>query len=250
VSETTDYALVKSEIASFIGTPEANWSSREASDIESAIRKGIDAVVHNAMNHQWSWMRPIHRFATAHGQRRYALALDFEQIIHGIAFDGDEYGYTELTQLPASRLLQLAAEYEDTGTPCHFALEVETHDGTAQQTQVLVLHPTPDRSYLLVAPYQVGPIRSLSDTRPYFPGGPQNRELFIAACLAFTESKFMDQQAFDKRELFQEALAAAVGRDHRNQPRNLGQMGGRRIRDRNWHRWKLGTTVRGEGGYE
>lgn len=251
MSVTTDYSLVKAEIASFLGTPESDWDSRTASDVESAIRKGIDAVVHNAANHQWSWMRPIHRFSTVAGQRRYPMPLDFEQIIDCIAFDGDEYGYSGLTQLPASRLLQLASQYDDTSVPCHFALEVETHDGASEQTQILVLHPTPDKIYQLVAPYQVGPIRSLSEDRPWFPGGPQNRELFIASCLAMTESKFMDQAAFDKRERFEQDLASAIGRDHRNQPRNFGQLGGgmfggRRINGRDAYRWKIGTSVRGE----
>ncbi len=67
MSETTDLALVRSEIASFLGTPESKWDARTANDVESAIRKGIESVVHNAASHQWSWMRPTHRFQTADG---------------------------------------------------------------------------------------------------------------------------------------------------------------------------------------
>ena len=36
----TDYDLVKSEIASFIGTSEQRWNNRTRVDVESAIRKG------------------------------------------------------------------------------------------------------------------------------------------------------------------------------------------------------------------
>ncbi|MHC4121716.1 MAG: hypothetical protein ACYSWO_29950, partial [Planctomycetota bacterium] len=96
-----DYDLVRSEIAGFIGTPEARWDSGTSVDVESSIRKGIESVVHNALSHQWSWMRPSYRFQTADGQRRYTLPLDFEQFIGAIYFDGDEYGYSEITQLPS-----------------------------------------------------------------------------------------------------------------------------------------------------
>jgi hypothetical protein len=241
----TDYTTVKSEIASFIGTPEARWNTRTAADVDSAIRKGIEAVVHNAVSHQWSWMRPIHRFQTADGQRRYTLPLAFEQFIDHLSFDGENYQYTPITQLPASRLQQMHSEYSTTGVPTHYAIEVVEHDGTTEQQSQVVLHPTPDGSYDLVGPYQVGPIRTLSSERPWFPGGPEFRELFIASCLAAAESKFMDQSMTDKQDMFQSALAGAIGRDYRKQPRNLGQMGGFRGKDRDYYRWKLSTTYLG-----
>ncbi len=245
MSETTNYSIVKSEIASFIGTAESKWDNRTSLDVESAIRKGIESVVHNVHSHQWSWMRPSYRFRTADGQRRHTLPLDFEQFIGDIYFDGAEYGYSSITQLPSGRLAQLYNEYQQTGVPANYALEVLAPDGTTQQHQQLVLHPTPDGEYSLVGPYQVGPIRSLSDSRPWFPGGPENRELFIAACLATAESKFMDQPMTDKQTQFQSALVAAIGRDHRRQPRNLGPMGGRRGGSRDDHRYKLPTTYLG-----
>ncbi len=244
MSETTDYALVKSEIAHFIGKDEERWDSKTAFAVESSIRKGIENVVHNGV-HQWSWMRPTYRFRTADGQRRYTLPLDFEQFIGDIYFDGTDYKNDAITQLPAGRLAQLYTEYESTGVPTNFALEVDAHDGTTQQQQIVVLHPTPDGEYPLVGPYQVGPIRSLNDDRPWFPGGPEQHDLFIAACLAAAESKFLDGPVTDKRDAFKSALAAAVGRDYRRQPRNLGQMGGRRGRRRDGYRWKLGTTYLG-----
>jgi len=243
MSETTDLAIVRSEIASFIGTPEARWDTRTSADVESAIRRGIELVVHNTMSHQWSWMRPNHRFETADGQRTYTLPLDFEQFIDAIYFDGNEYGHTSITQLPASRIAQMYNEYENTGVPTHYALSVLSHDGNSRQQHQLILHPTPDSAYSLVGPYQVGPIRSLSTERPWFPGGPENRELFISACLAAVESKFMDQPMTDKQTQFQSDLVGAIGRDYRRQPRNLGQLGGRTRQ--NDHRWKLSTTYLG-----
>lgn len=238
----TDYDLVREEIASFIGTPQSRWDARTALDVDSAIRKGIEAVVHNSASHQWSWMRPNYRFRTATDQRRYTLPLDFEQFIGNIYFDGQEYGYAPITQLPSGRLTQLFSEYDSSGVPTNYATECLVHDGTTEQQTQLVLHPTPDGEYSLLGPYQVGPIRSLSTARPWFPGGPENRELFIASCLAAVESKFLDAPQTDKQTHFQAALAGAIGRDYRKSPRNLGNMGGRYGATRESYRWKLGTT--------
>lgn len=240
-----DYSLVKSEIASFIGTPENRWDNRTRVDVDSAIRRGIETVVHNAMGHQWTWMRPTYRFMTEDGTRRYTLPLEFEQFIDSISFDGENYQYPPITQLPASRLMQLYSEYSSTGVPTNYALEVASHDGETEQHQELVLQPTPDGEYQLYGQYQVGPIRRLTSARPYFPGGPENRELFIAACLAMAESKFLDAPNTDKQQQFQSALVAAISRDYRRQPRNLGQMGGMRSRSRDYYRWKLATLYDG-----
>ncbi len=190
-------------------------------------------------------MRPTYRFRTSDGQRHYTLPLDFEQFIGAIYFDGDNYQYPQIEQKPSGRLQQMHTGYSTTGVPTNYALEVLSHDGTSQQHQQLVLQPTPDGEYALIGPYQVGPIRRLSTERPWFPGGPEARELFIASCLAAAESKFIDGPVTDKKDLFDSALVAAIGRDHRKQPRNLGQSSGRSGRARDDYRWKLSTTYLG-----
>lgn len=243
-----DYTTVREEIAHFIGTPVSEWDSGMEVAVESCIRRGINQVIHNGL-HQWLWMRPVFRLTTTEGQRRYPLPLDFEQFIDDISFDGVNYQYPPIGQKPATRLIQLQSEYVNNGTPCFFATESQAHDGDSEQIQQLVLHPTPDNAYPLVGIYQVGPIRSLTSTNPYFPGGPSNRELFFLSCLAATESKFFDAQA-EKFASFQTALQSAIALDLRRQPRNLGQLGGRmmtgRIGDvRTALGWRLSTTYLG-----
>ena len=243
---SVDYSRITSEIAEFIGTPEADWDSRTTSRIGHCISKGIDSVLHNGM-HQWTWMRPIWRLDTSASQRRYLLPLDFEQFIEDIHYDGTHYGYPSVTQLPVARLLQLHTDYDGTGTPRHYAIEPIVHDGATEQRQQVVFHPTPDGTYSLVAQYQVGPIRAMSASNPYPPGGPENGELFVAAILAAVESAFLDSAVGDKHDEFRSALAAAIARDHRRQPRNLGPM--RQYAGRQRHRFtrQLSDYTRYEG---
>jgi len=77
-----------------------------------------------------------------------------------------------------------------------------------------------------VAIYQIG-VQMLSEDHPYPPGGPANGELFVSACLAAAESKFLDSDVGDKQQGFQMALQAAIALDLRRQPRNLGYSHGR-----------------------
>lgn len=237
-----DYDRIKGEIAYFLGTPEGEWDSYTTTTVDNCITKGIDAVVHNG-KHQWSWMRPRWAWSTADGQRRYDLPEDFEQFIGAIHFDADA-AYPDITQRPAARLMQLFSEYDSTGIPVHYAIEATIHDGARQQGKQLVLHPTPNGEYGLAAVYQVGPIRPLSDSHPYPPGGQEFGELFVAACLAAAELKFKDMKA-DKHDDFQAAMVSAIASDYRKQPRSLGQMGGSRGRSREWYRWKLETQYDG-----
>jgi hypothetical protein len=239
----TDYDLTRSEIAHLIGTPVGDWDSNTSTAVEACVRRAVHNVVHNGL-HQWTWMRPVFRFTTADGQRRYTLPLDFEQFIDDISFDGENYQYPPISQKPATRLIQMQSEYVNTGTPCYFATENPAHDGATEQHQQLILHPTPDNEYPLIGIYQVGPIRPFSSAHPYFPGGPANKELFLQSCLATAESKFFDVKA-EKHDAYQATLTNAIAEDLRRQPRNLGQLGGRRGRMRGDVRsalgWRLAT---------
>ena len=242
-----DLELAQSEIAHLIGTPESDWDEPVSFAVDSCIRAGINRVIHNGV-HQFSWLRPVFRLSTADGQRRYDLPVDFEQFIDDICFDGVNFQFPPICQKPATRLLQLQSEYPNTGTPYYFATESPPYDGVNEQEQQIVLHPTPDNKYPLVGIYQVGPIRPLTIKNPYFPGGPANRELFLQSCLAATESKFFDMQG-EKHLAFQTTLQIAIAEDLRRQPRNLGQLGGRRVmRGGDVRRalgWRLSTLYNG-----
>lgn len=220
------YPQIREEIAYFIGSPQDRWDSVTVAAVENAIRTGIDQVVHNG-SHQWSWMRPRWQMSTSANQRRYSLPLDFEQFTSDIYFDGVNYQYPPITQLPASRLMQLTSETTSTGVPSHYAIEVATHDGATAQSSVLVLDPTPDATYQLQGIYAIA-VRPLSDSNPYPPGGDAHGELFLASCLAKVESKFFDAVQVKQME-FQDMMANHINIDLRRQPRNLGPMGGRSV---------------------
>ena len=218
------YSQIKDEVAYLIGSPQDTWDAMTVSAVENAIRTGIDRVVHNGQ-HLWTWMRPRWAMSTAADQRRYSIAEDFEQFTSDLYFDGETYQYPAITQLPASRLMQLASETTTTGVPIHYAIETETHDGTTVQGSVLVLDPTPDDTYPLQGIYAIA-VRPLSDANPYPPGGPAHGELFLASVLAKIEAKVFDRVTVKAME-FQEMLAQHIQIDLRRQPRNLGRMGSR-----------------------
>jgi hypothetical protein len=225
---SVDYSRIKFEIAHYIGTPEASWDSNTTTAIGHCLKTGIDKVIHNGL-HQWSWMRPTWKWKTADGQRRCTLPLDFEQFIpNEIYYDGSDSVYGSIEQRPASRLMQIRGDSDSEGTPVYFAIEPLPYDGASEQQQQLVLEPTPDSEYSLVAVYQIG-VREMNTANPYPPGGPAHGELFVASCLAAVEIKFRDGETI-KQGLYSEILMAHIAVDLRRQPRNLGQMGGRRGR--------------------
>ena len=220
------YSQIKEEIAYFLGSPIASWDAITSDAVESCIRTGIDRVIHNGV-HQWTWMRPRWTVTTTAGQRTYNLSDDFEQFISDLYFDGVHYQYPPITQLPASRLLQLFTDEVSNGTPRWFATEPVAAAGSTNQVQQLVLHPTPDASYALYGVYQIAEV-PLDVSHPYPPGGDAHGELFLASCIAEAEAKFIDAVA-DKKMRFQEMLSASIAIDLRRQARNLGPISGKRV---------------------
>ena len=223
------YQQIKEEAGYLIGSPKSDWDAVTTSAVESAIRSGVDRVIHNGQ-HQFSWMRPKWTLETAVGQRRYTLPQDFEQFVSDLYYDGTSYQYPPITQLPATRLMQLVAETTTTGTPTRYAIETETNDGVTQQGSILVLDPTPDAAYPLFGMYVVSD-RPLSDANPHPPGGPAHGELFLASVLAKIESRIVESDKQPVKEMeFREMLMNHIAIDLRRQPRNLGRMGGRPAR--------------------
>lgn len=142
-----------------------------------------------AYAHEWSFMRPVWALTTEADQRRYPLPPDWERPIGEICFvNTDSNFYRPISFCPASRLR--AVEFQDTFTsyPQCAATETEESTGVAPQTQLLVLHPTPDAKYELSIQYQAHARRPTAD-QPFLLGGQMHGHGILASVMAAAEFK-------------------------------------------------------------
>lgn len=229
-SMAVDYTRLLREFCRFANYDEDNLTTLQEADWQDVLRTAINQVVHpplvptlGAQVHQWSWLRPVFTMATADGQRRYTLPIDFERFVGPLSFQADQGEYHELLYYPSQKLLNLESQ-ANTGTPALFSIEPVASEGTTEQLWQLVLEPTPDSEYKLTGQYQIG-ARMLSANYPYPPGGPAHGELYIASVLAAAEAKIDNESNGDRAAAFMQRLMSDISIDMQRQPSRLGYCG-------------------------
>ncbi len=174
--------------------------------------------------HEWSFMRPVHRFSTTANERRYALPEDFESPIGEICYvSTDNDFYTPIPWTSASRLRKLEYQSNFTTYPQYAAYEPDESQGDGPQLQILVLHPTPDSAYELSMQYQAVAKR-LTEEHPFPLGGQIHGRGFLQSCLAAAELREQGAEG-PMHAKFMQILASNVARDEQRGARLLGYNG-------------------------
>jgi len=116
----------------------------------------------------------------------FQLPSDFEST------DTASLVFTEETSRPPIRLIEerevtaMRATQDITGCPLLAAIRWSTSDGSAAQTQELVVWPTPDQDYQVAMPYAVQP-QSMGASTDYPLGGPEIADALLSMILAVCE---------------------------------------------------------------
>lgn len=174
--------------------------------------------------HEWSFMRPIHKFKTVAGQRTYPLPDNFERVIGEITYQADEddfYGPIPITN--TIRTLKLENRQEEQSPPRWASLQPAESTGIEPQRQELVLHPTPDATYGLQFQYQAL-ARRLTEDQPYPLGGQLHGPGILASCLAAAEVRMTGGQGARYMN-FLSTLAGNIIRDTQRGANVLGYNG-------------------------
>lgn len=176
--------------------------------------------------HQWSWMRPTWRLTTRASQRRYPLPQDWDRPVGNLCYvDTANDFYTPIQFTSASRLRGIEYQTNFTSYPQYAAIEPAESTGESPQTNVLVLHPTPDAAYELSCQYQAY-ARRLTADQPYPLGGQSNGSLILASCLAVAELRKTGEPEGAMWRSFMQKLASAIARDRERGAALLGYNAG------------------------
>jgi hypothetical protein len=162
--------------------------------------------------HEWSFLRPIHKFRTATGQRVYPLPDNFERPIGSIYYQSDEDDYNgPIPFTNTTRTMKLENREEEQSPPRFASTRPAESTGIEMQKQELILHPTPDSDYALQFQYQAL-ARRLTEDQPYPLGGQMHGPGILASCLAAAETKMTRSQGPRQMQFF-EKLAGNIIRD-------------------------------------
>jgi len=186
--------------------------------------------------HEWSFMRPKWEFETVADQRRYDLPRDWERPIGDLCYvNTNSNQYVPIKFTSASRLRSIEYQTDYSTYPEWAALEIIESVGAEPQTQVLVLHPTPDSTYQLAIQYQSHSKR-LTEDEPYPVGGQLHGPGILASVMSAAEHHKNNAHGH-LHDAFIRVLASNVVRDQERGATLLGYNGNHQ--DEIWGRGQL-----------
>lgn len=212
------------EAASFLGwgRDPARWSARKLEDLNAVLATALRRFYFQA-GHEWSFLKP---FATLHliaGEKTVPLPDDFGGFEGDamISLAGSSGGYWPVRQVPGEWIrAQYAMANTANGRPRGFADEPTKPNELHSSRNNLLVYPLPDNSYKFECAYSILP-EFLTERNPWPYGGAGHAETLKAGIRAAAEL-FEDAQAGDESANYEQALAASVKYDRRNQPKSLG----------------------------
>jgi len=201
------------------------WDAAQDQQVNQLVQSGLRNFYHPALvdlkltPHTWSFMRPVFEIKTDADQRVYPLPSNFDRFDGDLTFGNEEH-YPNIQIVNEQKLRSLEYHDEWTAPPQFAAVRPVVSDGRLTQVQEMVLHPTPDSTYIIKGSYFAIPIE-LSDDQPYPMGQEVYSEAIKASCLAAAELEVKREQgpmALTARE----QIASAIARDLRRGPDLLG----------------------------
>ena len=158
--------------------------------------------------HEWSFLKQPWSFSTASSQWKYAVPIDFSDLLTDIAF-GDDVGLAPLKKRSGQQIEKMRAQVTTSGWPAYFALVPQQYDIEIGTTYQLWLYPTPSQAYTLSCFYRPDPIK-LSATTDLVIGGIPVIEAILETCLGVAELQEDDNASTAHQAKAAELIQTAI----------------------------------------
>ena len=230
-----DYHSISRRVGAYLqhGLSKAQWPDDVRETVDDIMREGAlqyyfpevlpEPFAQGASSpHRWSWLRPVWTLTTQGDQREYNLPQDFESPIGHLTFpDSTSSFYVPLRQAASTRLRSLEFQTQFTSHPEYYAIDSKESQGDSPQTQVVILHPTPNGEYKLKLQYQSSG-REMTPEHPYPLGGHIHSHGILASCLAVAEARKTGDPNGPLYRRYMQILTSNVLRDYERGAQTLG----------------------------
>jgi len=189
---TLSYSDLYTKVSNFLGltTTGTAPSGTDLTTCKDIVHRGIRQFMYPVdarygSPHYWSFLSKYWSFSTSDGQWKYALPIDFSDLLEGFDYEEDE-GLPPLKKRSGQQIKKYRAISDTSGWPEYFAIVPSLYDITIGTMYELWLYPTPSQSYILSTFYQIDPVK-LSATSDLVIGGISAVEAILESCLAAAE---------------------------------------------------------------
>lgn len=135
--------------------------------------------------HEWSFIKQYWSFSTAAGQWKYALPIDFSELLTDFSHDDSE-ALRPLVKRSGQQIKKLRSYTITSGWPFYYAVVPQRYDIEIGTTYELWLYPNPSQVYTFSAFYRIDPVK-LAATTDLVIGGISVIEAILETCLGVAE---------------------------------------------------------------
>jgi len=197
---TLSYVQLYTKVSNFLGLT-ATGTAPTGTDlttckdiIDRALRQFLYPIdMKYGIPHEWSFLTQYWSFSTSADQWKYALPLDFSELLTGFSH-GDSQSLQNLVKRSGQQIKQMRSTTVTSGWPLYYALVPLRYDieiGTAYE---LWLYPDPSQAFELSCFYRPDPVK-LSATTDLVIGGISAIEAILETCLGVAESQEDDNKS-------------------------------------------------------
>jgi hypothetical protein len=135
----------------------------------------------------WSFVEQYWSFLTVSGKWKYALPVDFSNLLTHFSYDSDD-ALAPLKKRSGQQIKKMRSEIDSSGSPEYYAVVPTQYDAEIGTKYELWLYPTPGQVYKFSAFYRLDPTQ-LDATGDLAIGGIASIEAILESCLAVAETQ-------------------------------------------------------------
>lgn len=189
---TLSYADLYTKVSNFLSltTTGAAPTGTNLTTCQDIVHRGIRQFLYPidakySTPHEWSFIKQYWSFSTVNGQWKYALPIDFSDLLTGFSHD-DSQALRPLVKRSGQQIKEMRSYTVTNGWPFYYAIVPQRYDIETGTTYELWLYPNPSQVFTFSTFYRIDPVK-LAATTDLVIGGIQVIEAILETCLGVAE---------------------------------------------------------------
>jgi len=194
---TLSYQSLYNRVARFLGivwegsSPEGNDLTLCKNIVDRGLRQFLYPIDESrGVRYTWSFVKQYWSFQTEAGKWKYALPIDFSDLLSKISYDSND-ALRPLKKRSGQQLKEMRACTDSEGYPEFYAIVPSQYDPEVGTKYELWLYPTPSQVSKLSTFYRIDPTQ-MEETADLAIGGIASIEPILESCLAVAETQEED----------------------------------------------------------
>ena len=244
------YANIYTYVSNYLGLTATGTAptSTDLSTCEAIVARGLRQFLYpiderNGKPHEWNFLNRFTSFQTTLNQWKYALPVDFSDLLGTIHFASSEL-QPPLIKRNKDQILEMRSDVVSTAWPTYFAIVPLMYDLEIGTKYELWLYPNPDQTYVLQYFYRFDPLKPGTST-DILVGGIRANEAILESCLAIAETQEEDGTSQVHQQEARRLVQALVIADTIGDTDKIGNL--YQDKDREWPPTRPGLVAYKDG---